>query len=161
MKLQFTCLEILLIFRAKTSIPFFLPQIKVTINKTTAYNSFLTQFHPGSYRVSVTNYLPALDSSCPSAVQNCPYYPLSSFSTFHPPGQDRTSPEGSSCGEYTQDRDESDQQEGEANHREEDKRHQEAEDKDYNMTSVGDDTETIYAKVWQRYCNKDQHLYFR
>ena len=100
-----------------------------------------------SYRVSVTNYLPALDSSFPSAVQNCPYSPLSSFSTFHPLGQDRTSPEGSSCGEAEHCREESDHKEWAANEREEDKGPKEAEDTASNMTNEEDDKESLYAKV--------------
>ena len=51
-----------------------------------------------SYSIAVT--IPAHPPPPISpAVPKSPYSPLSTFSTFHPPGQDRTSPEGSSCGE--------------------------------------------------------------
>ena len=52
--------------------------------------------------------------SFPSPILCPPYSPLSSFSTFHPFGQDRTSPEGRSCcGEYNQDGEEIDHHEKE------------------------------------------------
>ena len=44
------------------------------------------------------------------AVPKSPYSPLSTFSTFHPIGQDRTSPEGSSCGELKKGREENELQ---------------------------------------------------
>ena len=62
-----------------------------------------------------------------------PYSPLSTFSTFHPPGQGRTSPEGSSSGEQEREGGEGEQEE-------------ESDDKDDNVISK-EEEEYLYAKV--------------
>jgi hypothetical protein len=100
-----------------------------------------------SIAMNITNCPPPQRPSLHSPLPCPPYSPLSSFSTFHPPGQDRTSPEGSSCGETEEGREESDQHKRESDEREEDKGPNEAEDTACNMTSVEDDKESLYAKV--------------
>ena len=84
-----------------------------------------------SYSIAVT--IPAHPPPPISpAVPKSPYSPLSTFSTFHPLGQDRTSPEGSSCGELERDREDS----------------EEPEDKDDKM-NCNKEKECLYAKVCQ------------
>ena len=101
--------------------------------------------------MNITNSMPACPPAQPSSspVPCSPpqYSPLSSFSTFHPPGEDRTSPEGSSSGEAEQGREESEQLHEEANDREEDKEPEDEEDTACNVINVEDDIESLYAKV--------------
>ena len=96
--------------------------------------------------MNITNSPQQKSPAFPSPIPCPPYSPLSSFTTFQPPGHDRTSPEGSSCGEAEQGREESDQQEEEASEREDDKGSLEVEDTACNMTNE-DDKEALYAKV--------------
>ena len=81
----------------------------------------------------------AQNSSFNSPVQNAPYSPPASFSTFHPLGQDRTSPEGSSCGEADQNREGNAQQEEESNYRDEGIESEEGKNKDCDEKEPTDD----------------------
>ena len=95
--------------------------------------------------------------SSPSLIPCPPYSSLSSFSTFHPPGQDRTSPEGSSC-EEAENGEGSDQHKGESDEREEYKGRNEAEDTASYVTSVEDDEEYLYAKVYKPIIKINKHI---
>jgi hypothetical protein len=85
---------------------------------------------------------------CTTLILSCPMFPSPILFTpvlllhLPPPGEDRTSPEGSSHGEADQGREESEQLDGEAHDRLEDK-----EDTACNVTNVEDDVESLYAKV--------------
>jgi hypothetical protein len=131
------------IFRTKSSAALFLPESQVNyLTKQlliTPYSFSISLEDSYSVAVNIPNCSPAQPPSLPSPAPCSPYSPLSSFSTFHPLGQDRTSPEGSSCGEAEQGREESE--------REEDKRPKEAEYTDCNLTRDKGDKESLYAKV--------------
>ena len=91
-----------------------------------------------SYSVAIN--IPAKSPTIPSSpvknIQMTPYSPLSTFSTFHPLGQDRTSPEGSSCGEPDRDREE-----------QEEKVVKEEEDAKDDKVVNNEERECLYAKV--------------
>ena len=136
-------------FRPNSSSVFFLHQSQVNYKTKLLHIipfSSLSISLEDSY-INISNCPPACPPSFPSPVPCPPYSPPSSFSTFHPPGEDRTSPEGSSSGEADQDMEEREQLEGESDKRGEDKGPKDAEGTACNMTSVEDDNESLYAKV--------------
>ena len=135
-------------FRPKSSTAVFLPESQVNYSTKplliTPYSLSISLEDSYSVSMNITN---SPQPFFPSHLPCPPYSPLSSFSTFHPPGQDRTSPEGSSCGEAEQGREESDHQEWAVNEREDGIGPKEAEETAFNMTNVEDDKESLYAKV--------------
>ena len=101
------------------------------------YRSLLPSIsHEDSYSICLS--IPTKDPALSPAVPIAPYSPLSTFSTFHPPGQGRTSPEGSSSGEQEREGVENEQKE------------EETEDKDDNVASR-EEKEYLYAKVCHLY----------
>ena len=101
------------------------------------YQSFCPSIsHEDSYSICLN--IPTKDPALSPAVPIAPYSPLSTFSTFHPPGQGRTSPEGSSSGEQEREGVENEQKE------------EETDDKDDNVASR-EEKEYLYAKVSHLY----------
>jgi len=125
----------IIIFRCKTSfqksqrepkLPLCSSYLKASISLEDSY----------SVAINIPAKSPTIPSSPVKNIQMTPYSPLSTFSTFHPLGQDRTSPEGSSCGEPDRDREE----------QEEKVVKEEEDDKDDKVIN-NEERESLYAKI--------------